>query len=441
MTRARAVADDAVPPGQTLTVERLAAGGDGIGRIAGKVAFVPLTAPGDLVEVGQVEDRRTFFRARVRRVVRPSPDRVEPVCPAFGVCGGCSWQHLAYRAQLDAKRAIVAEALRRIGRITSAAVADTLPSPQAYGYRHRARLHAGRRDAAVVFGFFKAGSATLVPLEGCPVLHRALEATLRALARAGSRHSAEFARCGEARADTDWSGGAVRLILRAPDGAPLALSAGAAQTIREELAHCDVSLLCGDDTDKPLRLGPGAEALVTTGEAFTQVNLAQNRTLVATALELAAPRPGEETLDLYCGLGNLSLPLSAAGARVLGIDQDAASVRQAQENARRLGRPADFAVGDAAAAARGLSASGRRFPLVLLNPPRTGARETVECLGALAPERIVLVSCDPATLARDAAALLAQGHHLEEARPIDLFPQTAHVETVALFSRRGALVR
>lgn len=418
-----------------MTVERLAAGGDGVGRIDGKVTFVPLTAPGDVVEVVRVEDRRSFSRARVRRVVRPSPDRVEPACPAFGACGGCSWQHVSYAAQLEAKRLIVADALRRIGGIAPPEVRRTLPSPDAYGYRHRARLHAGRVGDAVVFGFYRAGSTTLIPLRGCPVLHRSLDAALAALALAGTRHPAELARCVEARADADWNGAQVRLILRGAGGEPLEIPAGAAKTIRKHLGGGGVAPLIGDDAEQPLRLGPGEDALVTTGEAFTQVNLAQNVRLVAAAIELAAPHPGEETLDLYCGLGNLSLPLSAAGARVLGVDLDAAAVHQAEANARRLRSTAVFAADDAAAAVRALARAGRRFPLVVLNPPRTGGREAVENLAALAPERVVVVSCDPATLARDAAVLIAQGHRLHAVLPIDVFPQTAHVETVALFGR------
>jgi len=195
-----------------------------------------------------------------------------------------------------------------------------------------------------------------------------------------------------------------------------------------------VLLLFGDDTHRPLPLGPGDDALVTTGETFTQVNLANNQALVGTVLGLAAPRAGEEVLDLYCGLGNLALPTAARGARVLGADLDAEAVRQALENATRLGRETEFVRGDAAAVARELRGQGRRFALVLLNPPRTGARDTVAAVAALAPARVVMVSCDPATLARDAAAFRAAGYRLDAVAPIDLFPQTAHVETVSLFT-------
>lgn len=420
-----------------MTIERLAAGGDGVGRVGGKVTFVPSTAPGDVVDVVHVEDRRSFSRARVRRIVSPSPDRVEPACPAFGTCGGCCWQHVRYPAQLDAKRLIVADALQRIGGIAPPEVRRTLPSPETYGYRHRARLHAGRVGDAIAFGFYRAGSTTLVPLRVCPVLHRSVEAALDALGLAGSRHAQELARCVEARVDADWEGSRVRLTLRGRGGAPLALPAGAARTIRQHLGGAGVAPLLGDDADAPLSLGPGQDALITTGEAFTQVNLAQNLRLVAAAVALAAPLPGEEALDLYCGLGNLSLPLSAAGARVLGVDLDPAAVRQAEANARRLRSGALFAADDAAAAVTALARAGRRFPLVVLNPPRTGARETVERLAALVPRRVVVVSCDPATLARDAAVLGAHGYRLDVVQPIDIFPQTAHVETVALFSREA----
>jgi 23S rRNA (uracil1939-C5)-methyltransferase len=184
----------------TAAVERLAAGGEGVCRIGGKVTFVGLTAPGDLVEVETVAERPRFRRARLLRVVRPSPDRVEPRCRVFGSCGGCCWQHLAYPAQLAAKRAIVEEALRRIGRLEPPALAPVLPSPREYGYRHRARLHAARRDGAIVFGFYASGTASVVPAANCPVLHPGLETARRELQAVATRLPAAFAACNAANA-------------------------------------------------------------------------------------------------------------------------------------------------------------------------------------------------------------------------------------------------
>ena len=419
-----------------VVIDRLAAGGDGVGRIGAKVAFVPQTAPGDEVEVGVLEERRTWCRARVLRVLKPGPDRTPPPCPSFGSCGGCDWQHLTYEAQLAAKRSIVEDALRRIGHLDPPAIAPTLPSPLELGYRHRARLHVARRGAAAVFGFFRPGSHDVVPLEGCPVLHPALDRLLAVLSEAGRRQPSAFSRCRELRIDTGWDGTAVRLIPRGGQGEPVSITGAEAQALRDMEAALGFRLLLGDASREPLPLGPGSEALATTGETFTQVNLRQNQALVDLAISLAGPVPGEEVLDLCCGLGNLALPLAARGVQVTGVDLDGQAILQARENARRLGRAATFVRDDAAAAVRALVGAGRRFPLVLLNPPRTGAREAVAALPALCPSRVVVVSCDPATLARDAAALAASGYALEDARPVDLFPQTAHVETVALFRPR-----
>jgi 23S rRNA (uracil1939-C5)-methyltransferase len=418
-----------------LVIDRLAAGGDGVGRIGAKVAFVPRTAPGDKVEVEICEQRRTWCRARVLRLVEPGPDRATPPCPSFGVCGGCDWQHLTYPAQLAAKRSIVEDALRRIGRLDPPTVAPTLPSPLELGYRHRARLHTARLAGAAAFGFFRPGSHSVVPLETCPVLHPALNEVLAILAETGRHFPAAFALCPEVRIDTGWDGAAVRLLLRAGRGEPAALPGAAAQAMREAAAVRGIRLLLGEPGGEPLALGPGPDALVTTGETFTQVNLRQNAALVALVIAVAAPAAGEEVLDLCCGLGNLALPAAARGGRVTGVDLDERAVLQARENARRLGRAATFVRDDAVAAVRALAAAGRRFPLVLLNPPRTGAREAVAAIPALCPSRIVVVSCDPATLARDAAALAGAGYLLDSARPVDLFPQTAHVETVTLFRR------
>ncbi len=420
---------------QALTIDRLAAGGDGVGRIGAKVAFVALTAPGDEVEVEIREERRTWCRARVLRLVKPGPDRVAPHCPAFGDCGGCDWQHLSYPAQLAAKQSIVADALRRIGRLDPPAITPTLPSPLELGYRHRARLHITRHNGAMRFGFFRPGSHDVVPLVKCPVLHPALNGILGVLAETGRRQPAAFALCREARIDSGWDGAAVRLLFRGGQGEPAGIPRAQAQAMREDAAARGIRLLLADASGEPLALGPGLDALVTTGETFTQVNLRQNTALVALVIALAAPVAGEEVLDLCCGLGNLALSAAARGGRVTGVDLDQGAIFQARENARRLGRAATFVRDDAGAAVRTLAGVGRRFSLVLLNPPRTGAREAVAAIPALSPTRVVVVSCDPATLARDAAVLAAAGYILDIARPVDLFPQTAHIETAARFRR------
>lgn len=416
-----------------VAITRLAGGGDGVGRLGGKVIFVPLTAPGDVCAVALVEERPAFLRGRLLGLESPSPHRVAPRCPLFGVCGGCAWQHVAPALQREAKRSIVEDALARIGHLEHPPVPETVPSPAAYGYRHRVRLHVAAHRGRARFGFYRPGSRDLVPAAGCPVLHPALERLLPLLGEAGRRRPELFARCSEVRADTDYRGALVRLALLPRHGPPRAFPREALDGLVDTADRGTPEFLAGPAADRPLRLGPEAGALETTGAAFTQVNLEQNRALVRVALDGAAPRAGEEVLDLFCGLGNLSLPAAARGAVVLGVDRDAAAVRQAVANALRLGLDAVFRAGDAAAEARRLAAEGRRFGLVLLNPPRTGARETV-AIPALAPSRVLMVSCDPATFARDAALLCEGGYRLSAVQPLDLFPQTAHVETVGLFT-------
>jgi 23S rRNA (uracil1939-C5)-methyltransferase len=423
-----------------VAIARLAAGGDGVGRLGGKVIFVPLTAPGDVCVVTIVEERPTFLRGRLLGLETPSPHRVTPRCALFGTCGGCSWQHVGPALQLEAKRSILEDALARIGRFGHPPVPAAVASPAAYGYRHRVRLHVGVHRGRAVFGFYRPGSRDLVPAGSCPVLHPALERLLPALGEAGRRRPDLFAQCEELRADTDCGGSRVRLALRLRHGAPAEFPPGILDDILAAAGPGVPEILAGPTADRPLRLGPDPDALETTGAAFTQVNLEQNRALVRLAMDWAAPRAGEEVLDLYCGLGNLSLPAAARGAAVLGVDLDPEAVRQAVANARRLGRPgAEFRAGDAAAAAGALAAAGRRFGLVLLNPPRTGAREAAAAIPALAPSRVLMVSCDPATFARDAALLRAGGYVLSAVQPLDLFPQTAHVETVGLFAPSSLL--
>lgn len=420
-----------------IAITRLAAGGDGVGRLDGKVVFVPLTAPGDIAAIEIAGDRGAFLRGRLLGLDRPSPQRVEPPCPLFGACGGCRWQHLAYPLQLEAKRSIVEEALRRIGHFEPPPIPGTMSSPAAYGYRHRVRLHVAPGGGRAIFGFFRAESREVVPTDRCAVLHPGLDALFPILNETAHRHPKLFAGCREVRADTDFEGRFLRLALRARDGRPLAVPADAQETLRTATAATATQILVGATAERPLRLDPEEEALETAGEAFTQANLRQNQNLVRLAMEMAAPVAGEEVLDLYCGLGNLSLPTVARGATVLGIDRDAEAVGQARANARRGGGVnAAFRQGDAAETARLLAGERRRFDLVLLNPPRTGARETVAILPAFAPSRILMISCDPATFARDAALFRERGYHLAAVRPLDMFPQTAHVETIGLFLPR-----
>jgi len=417
-----------------VPIDRLAWGGDGVGRCDGKVVFAPLTAPGDLAEVTVLSDRSSYARGIVRKLLRESAARVPAPCPVFGDCGGCQWQHIAYDEQLTAKGVILADALSRIGKLALPGELRVVPSPLEFGYRHRTRLQVRSGSDGPALGFFRTASHDIVPVEQCPLLHDSLNKLLPLLAKILARHPRVFRKVADISLSTDFAGRQVRVAMsgRTPDAV---LPAEAAQHLAARAARKGIEIFFAGAGERPLALGDEESSLLVTGTTFTQVNLRQNRRLVEEVVSLAAAVEGESVLDLYCGIGNFTFPLAGRGASVLGIDMGGPSIRCARGNARRLDSPVEFRRGEAEPSVVRLAQEERRFDLVVLNPPRAGAKKAVAELHRLQPSRVVMASCDPATFARDAAALGGHGYALSELRAFDLFPQTFHFETVGLFSR------
>ncbi len=354
-----------------LVIDSLAYQGAGVGRHDGVVVFVPFTAPGDRVRVRAVADRRSYVHAELLEVLAPSPARVEPACPHFGVCGGCQWQHVSYERQLEAKRAIVADALRRIGG-AAVPVEAVVPSPLSYRYRNRARFHI---DADGRVGFYRRASRALVDVRACPVLDERLEAAISGL------HG------GTGPAETE------------------------------------------------LRVREDGAVVPSEGLPFGQVNLEVNDKLKACLrdqVERAFGPGGPRTiLDLYCGDGNLSLPLAGSGRRILGCDVSPAAVAAAGARARALAVAAEYRV--EAISPRTLARLGREaWDLLILDPPRAGLPGLARAAAALGAPVVALVSCAPPMLARDLRAFLEAGYAVSLAQPFDMFPQTFHVETLVM---------
>jgi 23S rRNA (uracil1939-C5)-methyltransferase len=417
-----------VPPADeslaSLTVERLTFGPDALAHLDGQVVFVPLAAPGDEIRARVRQRNRGYLRADLVDVVRPGPARTTPPCPAFGRCGGCQWQHVALAEQRRAKGAIVAEQLGRIGGFHDIEVRPTLAA-DGLAYRSRITLVAeGHR-----LGYHRARTHVLEEIAGCPIAAPVLEAHLHTVREWPARLRTALERVTIAEAP---GGVAVVGALAAPPVSP-DVEATESFLVSEPsvrgaiLLHRDARIVVGDPTIR-LDLEPGL-ALEAPADAFAQVNTAANRLLVRTVVELAAFPPGAHVLDLYCGLGNFALPLARRGVRTLGVERNPHAVAAARANATRLGLDARFVAGDVAAT---LARSTEPVDGVVLDPPRAGAAGALSALVARRPRRIVYVSCDPATLARDLRVLAGHGYALRVAQPIDLFPQTFHVETVAL---------
>jgi len=401
-----------------LTIDSLAAGGDAVGRAGdGRVVFVPYAAPGDRVRARVVESKRQYARAELISVASASPERVEPPCPLFRerTCGGCAWQHVAHPAQARAKHAIAASALRR----PIARGLDLLPieAPvEPYGWRRRARLHWDRpaSSPSALIGFVAPRSHRLTRVDACPQLEPALEGALEPLHRVlgpGLFQRGEIDLLASPSGD-------VQVAVRGP------CQRGAAEALLGQGGVVGVILGRHVFGESALEIEPGQWG---QADRFAQASRAGNRALLAAVDRAAGPRAGARVLELHAGSGNLTRVLADGAAGVLAVDG-------------RPGRPSAepnvvWRTGEVAEVADQLAAAGERFDLVALDPPREGARSLCQSIAALGPRRIVYVSCDPATLARDLDQLAELGYAARWAQPIDLMPQTAHIEVVVALDR------
>ena len=432
----------------TLDIQRLAYGGDAIAHLDdGRTVFVTGGVPGDTVEAEITEDRGRFVRAKVVNVVTPSPERVDSPCPYFGVCGGCSWQHISYPAQLSAKRSMVVDALTRIGHLANAEdlVAPTVASPAQYGYRNKVELVIDVSTGRPRLGFHRAGSEEFVQVEECLLLpekyRRAPKALGGALRYIAGEQDLGLTRVGiRVGANTKdvevalW--GSPGPFPRRPVATTLGQAVRMTSLVRvlvkgpaKERKIAGVEVLSGKGLWRERLLG---ETMMVSAPSFFQVNTRAAELLVSLALDALDPDGSDRVLDLYAGAGTFTLPLAERSGEVVAVESASSAVRDLRRNLEDEGMYADVIGGDAG---RELPAIGR-VDLALVDPPRSGLQtEAVDALANTGARKIAYVSCDPATLARDAAALAEKGYALTRATPVDLFPQTYHVETLALFER------
>jgi 23S rRNA (uracil1939-C5)-methyltransferase len=424
----------------TATIVDLTHDGEGVADLDGRRVFVPDALPGERVEIALRKRRRKLQEADLVRVLEPSPERVTPGCEYFGRCGGCALQHFAHPAQITYKQGVVAQALARIARTEPEEWLPPVASPP-WHYRRRARLgvkYVAGKDRVLV-GFRERAGPYITDMRHCPVLVPPLDGLLGELADliAGTSIRARLPQIEAAVAD-----GVTALVLRvleAPSTADLA-------AFREFGVRHGIDIYLqpgGPGTVAPLaeprtlsyRIEAFGLTLTFLPTDFIQVNAAINAELVATAVRFAAVEPKDRVLDLYCGLGNFSLPLAQRAAELLGVEGEAGLVARAVRNAAQNG------IGNARFIAADLMQSDWSFyrepwDVVVLDPPRTGAEAPVAELKHSDPRRIVYVSCHPATLARDAQVLVHErGYKLKVARVFDMFPHTHHIEALAVFER------
>lgn len=426
-------------------VESLDHEGRGVAHVEGKTVFIEGALPGEEVEYSVYRKKPSFDQAQVSRILRASAQRVTPRCPHFGVCGGCSMQHLDSNAQAAAKQRVMEDALWHLGRLKPEIIYPAIYGP-AWGYRDRARIGVRLvpKKGGVLVGFHERRSSYIADMRSCEILPRHLSDLLPQL----------------------------RILiggLSIPDRLPqIEIAVGDGVTVLVfrnllPLTPADEARLAafgdahgvhiwlqpgGPDTAHPLHPGEAAVLSYTLPEFdlsldfrptdFTQVNVHINRILIRRAMQLLDPRPGERIADLFCGLGNFSLPIARHGAHVIGVEGSDTLVARAAENARNngLGAACEFHAANLFEATEDSLAALGHLDKILIDPPREGAIAVVKALGEEGPARIVYVSCNPATLARDAVVLVGEkGYRLKGAGIANMFPQTSHVESIALFER------
>lgn len=433
-----------------VTIESLDQEGRGVARIDGKVIFIEGALTGEVVSYSSYRKKPSFELAQVMQIYKSSPMRVQPKCIHFGVCGGCSMQHLDERAQVAVKQRILEDTLWHIGKVK----AETILRPiygQAWGYRERARLsvkHVIKKGKTLV-GFHEKRSSFVADMQSCEVLTPKIARLLPLLAELVSGLSIRDRLPQIEVAVGDHVNALVLRVMDPPNSADEA----ALRTFSDQ--H-DIQFWLqskGYDTivpfhplDAPALSYSLPEFGITMPFApseFTQVNSALNRVMISRAIRLLDPQPNERIADLFCGLGNFTLPIARSGAQVLGIEGSEALVARAKQNAafNGLADNTKYAVMNLFEMTEEKFAQLGSFDKLLIDPPRDGAMELVKSLGYCngggenAPHRIVYVSCNPATLARDAAELVLRGYTLKVAGVMNMFPHTSHVESIAVFEK------
>ena len=420
-----------------ITIEKLIYGGEGLGHHDGSTVFVPFVLPAERVVAEPVEQKKKFIRARVARVLEPSPERVAPRCPHFGVCGGCDYQHAPYESQLRYKSAILRETLGRVGRIQWKGEIVEHASP-AWSYRNRAQwkvrqIEGGDSAERQAIGYFRAGSTALCDVEDCQILSPLLLKTLLALRGA----LAAGALPSELREVEAFAGaGDSKLLLTATFARFPKKGDDVAKVFREIAPEIESLLFHDPGRDRMELDGPGfveyqsgASTFRVGHLSFFQVNRFLSDEL---AREVTSSEEGKLALDLFAGVGLFAVPLARSFAHVLAVESNPAATRDLESNARESSgieiRTADVE--------RFLAKYKGRPDLIVLDPPRAGlAPGDPKQLLRIAPERITYVSCEPPTLARDLAALTGGGYEITAIHIFDLFPQTFHMEAVVRLRR------
>ncbi len=442
-----------------LTISGLSSDGNGVGHYQGQAVFVPATAPEDMLQVRIVKDCKRYAFGIVDEIITPSPNRLALDCKIAGPCGGCCYRHLSYAAECAAKEQVVADAFARIGGF-SLDVMPILPSPEVDRYRNKVQFPVSRNDSGhIVTGFYANRSHRVIPCTDCKLQPQILNQIANYLAALFEAH-------GIAPYDETTHSGLVRhiflrrgahsqqiMLCLVCNGNALPKSEIIVAALLEKFPAI-ATILLNINTDKT-NLILGKESITLHGkgyiedeisgvpvqlgvQSFYQVNTLAAEQLYAVAAEFAALQPTDTLLDLYCGMGTIGLSMAQQCSNVIGVEVVPEAIESAKNNATRMGvaEKTRFLCADAGTAAGQLAAEGLRPDVIVIDPPRKGCdTPTLEALLSMAPRRIVMVSCNPATAARDAKHLAEHGYTLTKIQPGDFFPRTKHVECVCLLEQ------
>lgn len=428
---------------ETATITDISHEGRGVAHVDGKTVFIDDALPGEVVEWQRLKRNRNFDEGRLLRVIEPSPDRIEPRCAHFGVCGGCVLQHLSGERQLEFKQRQLTEALARIGKVTPDEILPPLQSA-VWNYRRRARLAARwvPKKHRTVVGFRERSTPYIADLKRCEVLQAPIDQLIEPLSELITALSV---RNRVPQIEVAVADNATALVIR----------------VLEPLTDADLELIrqFGRTHSVQMFLQPGGYETVAPVEAagepleyrlpafdvtlqfqptdFVQVNGALNQQMIERAVSMLAPTPSDRVLDLFCGLGNFSLPLARRAGQVVGVEGEEGLVARARANAARNGLTnAEFYTANLADDSIASARWAGKFDKVLLDPPRAGAKEVLPVVAKSGAGTVLYISCHPGSLARDAGILVHEhGYKLRIAGVMDMFPHTAHVESIALFTR------
>ena len=438
-----------------VKIDRLAHLGSGVGRVDNRVIFIPFTAPGDTVIARIIHKKKQYLHGEIREIVSQSPLRNPPPCDVFGICGGCHWQHLVYPTQLELKEETLRDLLHRIGKVESIERPPIIPSPREYSYRSRVQLHAEYRGLEYAVGFFREASHEIVQFQYCHISNPLINSVLQGLKPfLNLRVPKPTIRRIDLNVSVD-DEKVIGILYVSPhfirDGRAIFRNP---QAIHPQLMGV---VLVGQRRDKrPVEIGEtvakyswnsprGVKIRYRVGpHSFSQVNPGQNHHLIHAVLELAEMRGDEKVLDLFCGIGNFTFPLSLKARYTVGVDENPWAIKDARA-IQKLNpiRDLEFLCMSVETALLEKPKKILRPDVVVIDPPRTGCREIIKGIVELGASRIIYISCDPGTLARDLNFFQLRGYIPVKTQPIDMVHQTYHIESVTLLHKisQGRYIR